>query len=291
MTALAAPASANKTATQLRSERFAMLEDIAAEMTGDIIFPTCFDSAIQIGTVMRSPRASMGQVAAAVGADPLVASKLLRMANSAMYNSGGKQITNVEAAVIRLGMSTVRNTALACAMEQMLRARQLVAFESLSKALWDHSLKTAAYARVLAAKLTRVNPETAMFTGLVHDLGAFYMLDRAGRYTELTERPATVSYLIAQWHESIGNVLMEALELPEEIVEATRELDQPVPPVTALRSLKDVIFVANLFAGGLDEMARQDLGDLTERPELQQPEFVALQAEMDEAYHHLVHAF
>ncbi|SMC25319.1 HD-like signal output (HDOD) domain, no enzymatic activity [Andreprevotia lacus DSM 23236] len=284
------PASPDKNAAELKNERFAMLEDIAQELSGDVVFPTCFDSTIQIGTVMRSPTATLARIAAAVSADPLVASKLLQLANSAKYNPGGPAITDLENAIRRLGMLNVRTTALACAMAQ-LRSSKQDKFEPMSKALWEHSLKTAAFARVLATRLTRVNPDTAMMAGLVHDLGAFYMLDRAGHYPELVERPASVAYLIAQWHESIGYSLMAALELPEEIVEAVQEHDQPMPPVTELHTLKEVIFVANLFAGGLDEWARLDLGTPLERPELTQPEFAALQDEMDEAYRNLLHVF
>lgn len=52
-----------------------------------------------------------------------------------------------------------------------------------------------------------------MFAGLVHDMGAFYMLYRAVQYEDLRQRPETVKYLIAQWHESLGVSLLGALEV------------------------------------------------------------------------------
>ena len=58
----------------------------------------------------------------------------------------------------------------------------------------------------------------SVLAGLVHDLGAFYMLYRSAQYEELRLRPDTVKYLILQWHESIGVSLLDALGVPEEIV-------------------------------------------------------------------------
>ncbi|WP_035057420.1 HDOD domain-containing protein [Andreprevotia chitinilytica] len=282
--------SPDKHADQLNKQRFSMLEDIASELSGEVIFPICFDSAIQIGTVMRSPNASLRQIADVVRTDPLVATKLLRLANTVAYNPAGQNVTDVEKAIARLGMATTRSTALACAMEQLVRSGRLVVFEEISNSMWQHSLKTAAAASVFARKLTRISPDTAMLAGLIHDLGAFYMLDRAGNYPELVARPKSVVYLIAQWHESIGNMLMDALGLPEEVVEAVREHDQPCAPIHELRTLKDIVYVANLFAGGLEEVEHLDLGEVPERPELSNPAFVALESDIEALYHELSRA-
>ena len=111
-------------------------------------------------------------------------------------------------------------------------------------------LRTAAAARVLAATHTRINREDAMLAGLVHDLGAFYMLYRAARYPELRERPDTARYLILQWHESIGVALLNALGLPEEVVNAAADHDQPrTESPKTLRTLGDAVYLANLLAG------------------------------------------
>ena len=92
-----------------------------------------------------------------------------------------------------------------------------------------------------------------MLAGMIHDIGAFYMLYRASLYDELRERPDTVKYLATQWHEQIGYTLLEALGMPEVIAEAIREHDLPRPVPERLRSLSDIIYVANLLAGGTQE--------------------------------------
>ncbi|HSC81500.1 MAG TPA: HDOD domain-containing protein [Chitinolyticbacter sp.] len=273
-----------KTAAELRGERFAMLEDIARELGSEVTFPICFDAAIRVGKVLRNEAASLQAVVHEVQRDPLITAKLLRLANSAAYNAGGKPLVDVGQAVARLGFATARSAALACAMQQMVRSRELVAFDGIAKRYWLHTLKAAAIARVLARKLTRIDPELAMLGGLVHDLGAFYMLERATRYPELVERPATVHYLVAQWHDSVGTVLLDALGLPEDIIEAVRDNDTPRTQEVTMRSLSDVLYVANIFADGVEEMRMLDLvDDDYTPPELSDPRFTALQAEFDAA--------
>lgn len=273
----------DKSGEHLKAQRFQMLADIAKELSGDeVVFSTHFDTIIRLRSILRDPDLSSQQIASALATEPLICTKLLRMANSVAFNPGGQQFVDLKSAIIRLGLNAVRNTALAVATAQLLRAKGMSEFSDLTRHLWEHSLATAAGARVIASKLTRVNPEEALLAGLVHDLGVFYMLYRATLYDELRKRPDTLKHLIMQWHESIGVSLLNALGVPAEIVEATEEHDRVRPPPSPIRTLTDVVYVANMLAGGHFETALQDSeqlpGDLQElesmyghlRPEIEQ---------------------
>lgn len=249
----------NKTGDALRAQRFQMLADIAKELAGEVVFPTYFDAVLRLRKTLQDPNQSLGKIAAAVAVEPLISAKLLHLANSVAFNPGGTEVLDLQAAIARLGINVVRSTALSIVMTQLLRAKGMAAYSELTHTLWDHSINTAAAARIIARKLTRINPEEAMLAGLIHDLGAFYMLYRATQYEELSQRPESVKYLIIQWHESIGVSLLNALGLPEEIVKATEDHDRLRPPPNPVRTLADVIYVANMLAGGHFEWTMQDL--------------------------------
>lgn len=249
----------NKTGDALRAQRFQMLADIAKELAGEVVFPTYFDAVLRLRKTLQDPNQSLGKIAAAVAVEPLISAKLLHLANSVAFNPGGTEVLDLQAAIARLGINVVRSTALSIVMTQLLRAKGMAAYSELTHTLWDHSINTAAAARIIARKLTRINPEEAMLAGLIHDLGAFYMLYRATQYEELSQRPESVKYLIIQWHESIGVSLLNALGLPEEIVKATEDHDRLHPPPNPVRTLTDVIYVANMLAGGHFEWTMQDL--------------------------------
>ncbi|MFN3987362.1 MAG: HDOD domain-containing protein [Rhodocyclaceae bacterium] len=250
-------ATDDKKGEALKQQRFKMLEDIAAELAGDIVFPTYFDAVLRLRNVMRDADVPLERVVTAVRAEPLICARLIRLANSVVEGLAS-EIRDVATAIRRLGLNQVRNAALAVAMSQLSRSKELSPFSALSRRLWEHSLMAAAAAQVIARELShaKVNPDEAQFAGLVHDLGAFYMLYRAAQYEELRVRPDTVRHLIAQWNESIGEALLFALQLPESIVEAVRFHDQPRPPqLDDPRSLGDVVYSANALAGAEFEWA------------------------------------
>jgi HD-like signal output (HDOD) protein len=243
----------DKAGAELNEQRFRMLGDIAKDLARDIVFPTSFDLVARLRKVLQDPNLSLDQVADFVSLEPLMSARLISLANSSAFASSGKAIKSVHEAVFRLGLNAVRTTAMAIAMNQFLRAKDVVKFSKLADKLWQHSLHTAAAAELIARQMTRINPDEALLAGLVHDLGAFYMLYRASQYEELRQRPDSLRHLMVQWHESIGHSVLVVLGMPEEIAEAVREHDQPRPLPTEPRNLADVVYVANLLAGGVLE--------------------------------------
>ena len=249
------------TGDALKAHRFQMLEDIAHELSGkDIVFPTCFEVNLRLRKELQDPDLPNARIASIVSVEPLVVAKLIKLANSVLYNPNGLHVRNIPSAITRLGINLVRITALAIASKQMMMSKELVAFRDLSNALWNHSIKSAAAARVLARTYTHLNPDEAMLAGLLHDFGAFYMLYRAAQYPELCERPETVKYLIMQWHDSIGVSLLNALGLPEEIVQAILNHDHPRGSgPTPLKTLSDVVYVSNILSGAHFEWLYQEI--------------------------------
>lgn len=281
----------DKKGDSLKAQRFQMLEDIAKELAGEVVFPTYFDAVLRLRKVLQDPNQSIGGIAAAVSIEPLISAKLLHLANSVAFNPDGRSVVDLKSAITRLGLNAVRSTALSIVMTQLLRAKGMAEFTELTHSLWKHSIKTAAAARIIGQTVARLNPDEAMLAGLIHDLGAFYMLYRATQYEELRHRPDSVRYLIIQWHESIGASLLNALGIPEEIVDATVDHDHLRPTPSPIRTLTDVIYVANMLADGHFEWLMQDkvespaeLAVLEEKYGHLRPEIDALAAEMHAAF-------
>ena len=213
----------DKTGDALKAQRFRMLEDIATEMSRKLVFPTCFDVTIRLRELLDDPDAPIEKISAAVSLDPMISSRLLSAANSVLNRRDGPPCKDLQSAIMRIGTKSVRSLALGIAMRQLLLAKDLTDFDGTSRRLWTHSVTTAAACSILAQKFGRVTADQALFAGLVHDLGASYMLYRAAQYDELRERPDTVRHLVYQWHESIGESLLFSLGIPEEIAIATRD--------------------------------------------------------------------
>ena len=226
---------------------FRILEDIARDLSGDINFPVCMDAAILVRNTLKDPLTNLDRVAQVVGLEPLISSKLLRLANSVSYNPSGKAISDLPTAIARLGFDVVRTTSLAVAMDQMLKSRNLANFDQIGQSTWEHSIQVSAIARVLARRLGRINPDAAMLAGLVHDIGVFYLLYRAAEYPEYRRDLPATSELLRGWHESIGESLLHTLGLPQNITDAVRDHHQ-LQSIQIPSTVRDVLYFANLLA-------------------------------------------
>ena len=227
---------------------FKILEDIARDLSSnEVSFPTFLDITFQVRTALKNPNLSVDQLAKLVGAEPLMSAKIIRMANSVALNTSGREIADVKSGIVRVGMEAVRTVSFAVAMEQLLKSKQMQAFEGISKKLWEHSSHVAALCRVLARKIAKINGDEAMFAGLVHDIGVFYLMSRAANFPELVQDKAELYALLAGWHDNIGHALLSALGQPESILTAVQEHEVD-RPIEAIQNLSDVLYVANKIA-------------------------------------------
>ena len=233
--------------TSSNSIHFRILEDIARDLSGDVNFPTCLDAAILVRNTLRDPDANLAQVVQAIGIEPLIASKLLRLANSVIHNPQGERISDVGTAIGRLGFDIVRTTSLAVAMDQMLKSRNLSAYDRISHQTWENSVQVAAIARVLARHLGRIHPDEAMLAGLVHNIGVFYLMYRAAEYPEYRDNEPAMLELLAGWHEGVGESLLHILGLPDSITDAVRDQNQ-LRSIETPCSISDVLHFAKLLA-------------------------------------------
>ncbi len=70
----------------------------------------------------------------------------------------------------------------------------------------------AAFAFVLARTCTKVNPDEAMLTGMMHGIGKLYILTRAIDHPELFNSETALNDIIDEWHAGIGKAILENWE-------------------------------------------------------------------------------
>jgi HD-like signal output (HDOD) protein len=227
---------------------FRILKDIAHDLSGsEISFPTFLDVTFQIRGALKNPNLTVDQLSVLVGAEPLMSTKVIRLANSAALNATGRTIADVKSAITRVGMEAVRTISFSVAMEQLLGSKKMAPFEWISQLLWEHTIHVAALCRVLARKVGRINPDEAMFAGLVHDIGVFYLLSRATNFPELIEDKVELYELLVDWHDNIGHALLAAMGLGDDLLGAVLE-HEIERPVASIKTLADLLFVANKLA-------------------------------------------
>jgi HD-like signal output (HDOD) protein len=226
------------------------LTEVARELSsGEISFPTLIDATLKIRTALNQPGIDAEALARIVATEPLLAARVLRLANSTALNPGGTPVVDLRNAVIRVGFGPIRTLAIALAMEQLVRSKSMGQYETIARALWDRCVDVAAQSFVIARRLTRVDPHEAMFAGVVHNIGAFYLLARLADRTELVSCDDELTRLIDDWQVGISHAVLSAMALPDAIVLAVADQDAPFSGSTPA-TLAQILFTAIRLSQG-----------------------------------------
>lgn len=228
---------------------FEFIESLAKELsTNSLVFPTSVNITMRIRAALNDPNSSIDKVALIVGAEPVLSAQLLRLANSAAINTGGKQVVDLRTAIARLGYAIVRNVAISVGMRQLTQSTPQRSKDPRTEELWKHCILVASISYILAKKRTRINPDEAMLAGLLHDIGEFYILTRAKDFPDLFTDAAAIEEISRQWHAEVGQAILESWKIPEEIAAAIQEHEAFSRTHAAPVDLTDVVMVANILS-------------------------------------------
>jgi HD-like signal output (HDOD) protein len=203
---------------------------------------------LRVQHVLADEDAGIDRIVRVIGAEPVLAGQLLQIANSAALNISGKQVTDLRTAVTRVGLNLVRSATITFAVRQLQQAPMLRGLEKPLQVLWQRTTLVASLCYVLARRLTRLNPDTALLAGLLHSIGRLYILTRASKHRALFADVGSYQSIERDWHLGIAAALLENWQIPEEIVQAVRESEdfarEPRGPVC----LSDVLIAGTLIA-------------------------------------------
>ncbi|WP_245232498.1 HDOD domain-containing protein [Thiorhodococcus minor] len=210
----------------------------------------------RVRQTLENPDGSLETVAAIIEADPALAARLLRVANSALYGLATKVDTVLRALTI-IGAAETHNLVLATTLVSVFRDLPLGAVSMRS--FWEHSIACGVAARVIARVGGRASPDRAYLAGLLHDIGRLplYILephimgaalqahrDRQGHLFDLEQQ------FFGSSHAEIGAALLRGWAIPEVFCAAAAHhhrpalAEHPAPEIA-------VTHVADLVANSL----------------------------------------
>lgn len=118
--------------------------------------------------VVEDPKSTAQDMHDIVKNDPALAAKILKVVNSAFYGLPS-QVSSLDRAIVLLGLSAVKNIALAASLSRLFRPGNISA-RFAARDLWTHCIATGVCARMLA-QAGFGHAEEAFVAGLVHDMG------------------------------------------------------------------------------------------------------------------------
>ena len=134
--------------------------------------PSLPSVAMNVLEVTNDPEGDISQLTAAISADPALATKILKLANSAKYRRG-REIQNLNQASGVLGMKAVSLMALSFSLTTALPREGMAAFDF--GLYWRRSLTSAVGARALARLVKSRYVDEAFLCGLLSRVGQLVM--------------------------------------------------------------------------------------------------------------------
>ena len=168
----------------------------------------------------------LSDLSALIHRDQALASRVLRISNSAAY-SGGQTIDSLQQAISRVGLRLLTDLTIAISVHgQVFR---VPGFQPEIKFLWRHALASGTYGREIA-RLKRLDVESQFLCGLLHTVGkpiALQVLVELLRERNTTLPRTVVMTLVDEFHCGVGQKVAAQWKLPPAVVCSAAYYRQP----------------------------------------------------------------
>ena len=208
-------------------------------------------SVIRISGMLADINISQRQIAQAIGLDPVLSTRILRLANSPIY-ALREQVTNLETAVSAIGNTSISQVISISGVSDAFGRRVLSS--PAGQEIWAHSLATAIAATEIC-RIKRFSGEDSVFSfGLLHDIGKLILL-RADTplYVRLLERSSLEGNLpeieretFGFDHAELGAAAAESWGLPPLVCDIIRYHHRPIDASAGLR-IEEVLHTSDTF--------------------------------------------
>jgi len=201
----------------------------------------------------KSPK----EIAAVLERDVSLATRILKIANSAFYRS--KRIGSLERACIYLGIETIKNIVFAVSLSS-IKQIDTEKKRYLERIIY-HSLKVNQnFQRFYRLETGKIAPSSYTSIGITHDIGKIIMLqflpDRFNKIVKYQRRNADIGFYRSELelgfegctHAEIGAYFLDLWNFPEVNILTTLFHHTPEDTFDAYRELMDIFSFVNEFA-------------------------------------------
>jgi HD-like signal output (HDOD) protein len=203
----------------------------------------------EIVACLKGANPSLAEIAHIMSQDLAMSAMVLKLVNSAFFGAA-QTIRTIDRAVAFLGVDTVTSLVLAHGVFAQGAATTMT--NAALGRLWQHSLQTAAGARVLA-KLERFTPiqaEEAFLAAFLHDVGRLVLTTRPAESSllERTNSPANGDASDDALHGEVGAYLLGLWGFSDTVVEAVAFHHAPSRAADHGLGLPGIVHAADVLA-------------------------------------------
>lgn len=176
---------------------------------GTVELPSFPEVVTKVRKALADENSTTDDLVRIIATEPVLAARVLTIANSAAMRTGGDPVTSLNVAVNRIGRKLVRSTAMAFAIDRLRSGHKLDSVRKQLKALWQRSVHVSSLCYVVARNFTSLDPDEALFIGLMHGIGELYILVRADERPDLFRDEDELKAASGQWGATIGSLIVD----------------------------------------------------------------------------------
>ncbi len=216
---------------------------------------------VKIIKVVEDPKSTARDLHEVIKNDPALSARILKVVNSAFYGLPG-QIASVDRAIVLLGLSAVKNIAIAASMTRLFQGgTQIDGFEPME--LWRHCIAVGVASRMITKAQGKPSVEESFLAGLIHDLGILVerqvfprkLVDVIAKHSEGRQSfPDVERAITGADHQAFGMALATKWRFPRVLCIAIGYHHQPMSLTIENRQLPLLVHVADVIA------ARAEIG-------------------------------
>jgi diguanylate cyclase (GGDEF)-like protein len=206
-------------------------QEFENRLKAQIDFPSPSRVATEIIALARDPDIEMSKVAQAVGRDPAMTAKILRIANSAFY-AQRRPSQNLRQALVIIGLNAALTLALSFSLVSSMRVLRPAGIDY--PRFWRRSLLAATAGRAFCEAAKMPHPEDVFLAALLQDI-AVLAIDRSSRdfYSNLPVAATHADWIeyetpkLGKDHAHFSAILLRTWNLPERICKAVELSHSP----------------------------------------------------------------
>jgi len=189
--------------------------------------------AMEVIGIIENPKTNVHTLSNIISKDQVLASKILKIANSPFYGYS-KTISTLDFAIVILGFETLKEAVLSVSLISHLSKNVSKNFDI--NAFWGHSIATSVISRELAKNLGYKILAESFVAGLIHDLGILilnqYFSKEFDEVINLSQNE-NISLLEAEvkvfgvTHDEVGSWLAQRWNFPKQLIESMRYHHNP----------------------------------------------------------------
>ena len=205
--------------------------------------------------IVEDPQSTARDLQNIIKHDVALSAKILKVVNSAFYGLP-RQVSSVDRAIVLLGLSTVKNIAVATSVAKMFKGSE-VSKKFTAKHLWQHSLACGVFCKMIAQTRKMENADELFVAGLMHDLGIVvekqvYPTELGQIVDQAWEAQTNLCQVeidtLGADHQVFGTALATKWKFPHLFQLATGYHHQPLKASEQYREVASLIHLADVLA-------------------------------------------